>query len=111
MVARMTITMATLAAASEVNPVDKVLSLMSDLQAKVTKEGEEHWVQHCIDKGQARGDYFENCTPGYYNNEGKASERNAQNGFYGGGPVEFFRILSEWRAEGGLHGLALGNVS
>ena len=34
-------------------------------------------------------------------------ERSGQNGFYGGGSVEFFRILQEWRAEGGLEGLEL----
>ena len=79
-------------------------------KVEVTADAEAGWVQHCIDKAQARGDYFENCTPGYYNNEGKASERNLQNGFYGGGPVEFFRILGEWREEGGLAGLALGEV-
>ena len=51
------------------------------------------------------GDFLENCTPGYYNNEGKPAERSAQDGFYGGGSVEFFRILEEWRAAGALAGL------
>ena len=46
-------------------------------------------------------------TPGYYNNEGKPGERSGQNGFYGGGPVEFFKILEDWRAKGGLKGLEL----
>jgi hypothetical protein len=43
-----------------------------------------------------------------YNNEGKPGERSDQNGFHGGGSVEFFRILQEWRAAGGLKGLELG---
>ena len=51
--------------------------------------------------------FLEECTPGYYNNEGKPGERSGQNGFYGGGSVEFFRILREWRAAGGLAGLEL----
>ena len=55
----------------------------------------------------SRQDFLENCTPGYYNNEGKPGERSGQNGFYGGGSVEFFRILQEWRAAGGLKGLEL----
>ena len=51
--------------------------------------------------------FLEECTPGYYNNEGKLSDRAAQNGFFGGGSIEFFRILREWRAAGGLVGLEL----
>ena len=77
------------------------------LRVEVTKDGEEQWVQRCIDKARNAGDFLENCTPGYYNNEGQPGDRNAQSGFYGGGPVEFFRILEEWRAGGDLDGLAL----
>lgn len=32
--------------------------------------------------------------PGYYDNEGKLSERAAQNGFYGAGSVAFFALLA-----------------
>ena len=53
------------------------------------------------------GSFLEECTPGYYNNEGKPGERSGQNGFYGGGSVEFFQILRDWRAEGELAGLEL----
>ena len=74
---------------------------------EVTEEGEAAWVRRCIEKARDTGDFFENCTPGYYNNEGKTGEQNAQNGFYGGGSIEFFRLLSEWRADGGLQGLEL----
>jgi cyclohexanone monooxygenase len=52
-------------------------------------------------------EFLEQCTPGYYNNEGKLSDLAAQNGFYGGGSPEFFRILDAWRAEGSLKGLEL----
>ncbi len=76
-------------------------------RVEVTQEGEADWVQHCIDKARDVGDFFENCTPGYYNNEGRSAEQNAQNGFYGGGSIEFFRLLDEWRAHGGLQGLEL----
>ena len=72
---------------------------------EVTPEGEQDWIDTCIRKARDTGDFFENCTPGYYNNEGKPSERSAQDGFYGGGPVEFFRILEEWRASGKLPGM------
>jgi cyclohexanone monooxygenase len=52
-------------------------------------------------------EFLEDCTPGYYNNEGKPGERSGQNGFYGGGSVEYFRLLHEWRETGGLPGLEL----
>ncbi|MEO2169768.1 MAG: monooxygenase, partial [bacterium] len=61
----------------------------------------------CIDKARDAGDFFENCTPGYYNNEGQMSQRSVQNGFYGGGSVKFFQVLEDWRQAGGLEGLEL----
>lgn len=76
-------------------------------RVEATAQGEEDWVQQCIAKARDAGDFLENCTPGYYNNEGKTGERSVQNGFYGGGSVEFFRILSNWREQGGLEGLQL----
>jgi cyclohexanone monooxygenase len=77
-------------------------------KVEASEEGEASWVQQCRDKAGRAGDFLENCTPGYYNNEGKISERSAQNGFYGGGSIEFFAILEAWRAEGHLEGMELG---
>jgi cation diffusion facilitator CzcD-associated flavoprotein CzcO len=74
---------------------------------EVTEESQAQWVQQCIDKARDAGDFLESCTPGYYNNEGQTSELSAQNGFYGGGSIEFFKILEDWRAEGHLEGLEL----
>lgn len=42
---------------------------------------------------------------GYYDNETNLSERGAQDGFYGGGSIEFIEILEAWRADGTLPGL------
>ena len=72
---------------------------------EATEAGETAWVEQCIDKARNAGDFLENCTPGYYNNEGKTGELSAQNGFYGGGSVEFFQILAGWRAKGDLDGM------
>ena len=76
-------------------------------EVEVSAEREASWVQTCIEKARDAGSFLEDCTPGYYNNEGKATERSAQNGFYGGGSVEFFKLLEEWRADGQLEGLDL----
>jgi cation diffusion facilitator CzcD-associated flavoprotein CzcO len=74
-------------------------------KVEVSAEREASWVQQCIDKARDAGDFLENCTPGYYNNEGQSSERSAQNGFYGGGSIEFFKILEDWRADDQLEGM------
>jgi cyclohexanone monooxygenase len=74
---------------------------------EVSAEAEQAWIEQCIQKARQTGDFFENCTPGYYNNEGKPGERSAQDGFYGGGSPEFIRILEAWRAEGKLAGLVV----
>ncbi len=72
---------------------------------EATPEGEAGWVDQCLSKARMATDFLENCTPGYYNNEGKTSERSTQDGFYGGGSVEFFKILEDWRAAGNLDGM------
>ena len=74
---------------------------------EATAEGEAEWVARCLGKARQAADFLESCTPGYYNNEGQTSALAAQNGFYGGGSVEFFRILESWREDGTLRGMAL----
>ena len=49
--------------------------------------------------------FLEECTPGYYNNEGKPDQRSAQDGFYGAGPVQYFSVLRQWREGGAMPGL------
>ena len=57
--------------------------------------------------GQLIGKRFqEECTPGYYNNEGKPEKGFGLAGeLYGGGPVEFHEIIRRWRADGEMKGL------
>ena len=47
------------------------------------------------------------CTPGYYNNEGKPMGRREQQNSSGhpGGPIAFFNHLEEWRSTGEFAGL------
>ncbi len=74
---------------------------------ETSKDAEENWVNTIIQLAQLRQKFFEECTPGYYNNEGKPGERSGQNAWYGAGPVEYFKVLSDWREEGSLKGLEL----
>ena len=74
---------------------------------EVSEAAESEWVETIIRLAVIAQDFLESCTPGYYNNEGKPGERSGQNGFYGGGSEEYFRLLREWRAGGDLPGLEL----
>ena len=74
---------------------------------EATPEAEEEWVQTIKKLAYMRRKFLEECTPGYYNNEGKPAERSEQNGFYGAGPVAFVKVLEDWRAEGSFQGLDL----
>ncbi len=75
---------------------------------EATLEAEELWLAEMQDKARIAERFYAECTPGYYNNEGKL---DASNGFfagtYGAGPIKFFRILDDWRSTGQLEGVAL----
>jgi cyclohexanone monooxygenase len=51
-------------------------------------------------------DFYHDCTPGYYNLEGRAktSADIFFGGRYGDGPIPFFNMLAAWREEGSLQG-------
>jgi len=72
-----------------------------------TAEAEAAWVQTIIDLSIMREKFLKECTPGYYNNEGRPEVMSKQNGSYGAGPVAFTKVLEDWRAEGSLQGLEL----
>ena len=76
-------------------------------RVEASQEAEEAWVQTIIDLSLMRQKFLEDCTPGYYNNEGNVQAMSARNGSYGAGPVAFAKLLEDWRAEGGLQGLEL----
>jgi len=75
-----------------------------------SQEAEDAWVQTIISSAIMRQKFQEECTPGYYNNEGKPSALAARNGFYGLGPIAFVKLLEDWRKEGGLQGLELNRA-
>ncbi len=76
--------------------------------AEPTVEAEDEWVAEMRDKARLGVRFYTDCTPGYYNNEGKLGNPN---GFfaaqYGAGSIKFFRLLDEWRASGDFRGLAI----
>ncbi len=74
---------------------------------EASEQAEADWVQTVIDSAISRQEFAEECTPGYYNNEGKPSAMAAQNGAYGRGPIAFIKLIEQWRAEGAMQGLEL----
>ncbi|MEO8811309.1 MAG: NAD(P)/FAD-dependent oxidoreductase [Caulobacteraceae bacterium] len=74
---------------------------------EASQAAEEAWVETIVSLAVMRQKFAEECTPGYYNNEGKPSPLAVRNGFYGAGPVAFAKLLEDWRAEGTLAGLEL----
>ncbi|MBP7701199.1 MAG: NAD(P)/FAD-dependent oxidoreductase [Phenylobacterium sp.] len=74
---------------------------------EASAEAEEAWVQEIVSSALQRAKFAEECTPGYYNNEGQPSALAARNGSYGKGPVAFVKVLEDWRAAGALEGLEL----
>ena len=72
-----------------------------------TREAEEAWVS--LVENQDR-QFLADCTPGYYNNEGKApTERDRRNSArFPAGPVAFFDHLSDWARSGEFAGLRFG---
>jgi cyclohexanone monooxygenase len=75
---------------------------------EAAETAETQWVETIKSLAVFRRKFLEECTPGYYNNEGKPHERAEQNGPYGAGPIAFVKVLEDWRAEGKLAGLELG---
>ncbi|MBK6561169.1 NAD(P)/FAD-dependent oxidoreductase [Candidatus Amarobacter glycogenicus] len=72
----------------------------------VVQEAEDAWVDTIIRASMANITFLENCTPGYYNNEGQPNgELIRQNGAYAPGIMAFSKLLDAWKAEGSLSGL------
>lgn len=74
-----------------------------------SRQAEDEWVDFVLNSARVlRGN--PDCTPGYYNNEGKPMGRREQlNGAgHPGGPVAFFDHLDQWRRSGEFAGLVFG---
>jgi len=75
---------------------------------EVTVEAEKEWVALLEAGGRGFGGNPD-CTPGYYNNEGKESgTQGVTNSLgYPDGPVAYFNFIKEWRESGEFEGLTI----
>ena len=69
-------------------------------------DAEAQWCE-TIERTESKSRDFQlECTPGYYNNEGQLDKGPGfVGGLYGGGPIEFQKIVDEWLSDGGMKGL------
>lgn len=72
-----------------------------------SRQAEEDWVKAVVETQGARGEFLKDCTPGYYNDEGKVDAVTLRNQPYGGGPQAYLGILKAWRDEDKLDGMLL----
>ena len=80
--------------------IDRKLSTL-----EVSEEAEAEWVDTILSFATRGGGFQQDCTPSYYNNEGKPGEVSRQNGFFLGAPMEFMELLENYRKEDNLKGL------
>ena len=69
-------------------------------------EAEAGWCE-TIERTESKSRDFQfECTPGYYNKEGQLDRGPGfVGGLYGGGPIEFQKIVDEWLSNGEMRGL------
>ena len=70
-----------------------------------TPTAEAEWVQTIKAGDGANMDFRLSCTPGYYNGEGTGA--GIFDGLYGPGPVAFYDLVRDWRAQADLPGLRI----
>jgi cation diffusion facilitator CzcD-associated flavoprotein CzcO len=74
---------------------------------EASKDAEDAWIATIERLALMREHFLQECTPGYYNNEGNVQAMSRRNSSYGAGPVAFVKVLEDWRAEGEMKGLEL----
>jgi cation diffusion facilitator CzcD-associated flavoprotein CzcO len=74
---------------------------------EATAEGEEQWLVQLAESARDIRAFQQQCTPGYYNNEGQPSADGFIGSSYGKGPMPFFALLADWRDSGSFDGLEL----
>jgi cation diffusion facilitator CzcD-associated flavoprotein CzcO len=74
---------------------------------EATTAGEEDWLVQLAESARDIRAFQQQCTPGYYNNEGQPSADGFIGSSYGRGPMPFFELLAQWRNAGTFAGLEL----
>lgn len=91
--------------------ISHILTRMRERGARVveaTAEAEAAWVAEIRDKAAGASQFLEECTPGYFNNEGNAKIARATltGDSYAPGVSAFNALISAWIERGDCEGLA-----
>jgi len=71
-------------------------------------EAEQSYVDEIRKLSKIGAKFYAECTPGYYNSEGKEENKDGFfSDMYGAGPIIFFMLLEQWRSNGEMKGLEL----
>jgi len=76
-------------------------------EVEASAEAEAQWLSALAELARDVRSFQEQCTPGYYNNEGRPADGGFLGSSYGRGPIAFFQLLADWRADGRFEGLEL----
>ena len=70
-------------------------------RCEVTEAAEARWNEVMQQHHHDMTHFYEDCTPGFLNNEGQFRERPTfVNGAFNDGPLEYQRLIDEWRRSG-----------
>lgn len=67
---------------------------------ELSEAAEARWRQTMVAKAGNVEEILAACTPGYLNNEGSGGPDSLRAALYGGGSIEFYEMLAQWRANG-----------
>ena len=82
------------------------------LTVEPSREAQQEWCRIIRETAVPDGGFAEQCTPGYYNNEGGGGGEGIRTHLgepYGPGFYAFDQLLRDWREKGDLEGLELGS--
>ncbi len=65
----------------------------------VKPEAEAAWRDALLRAASVDEEFLRDCTPGYYNNEGRNQEDSIWLSSFGGGPFAYMQLLQAWRDE------------
>lgn len=88
--------------------VAEIIQAAKMRQARIVEpsaEAEARWIQTIQDKAMVNLQFRIDCTPGYYNGEGRAADgKGLFDGLYPG-PIEFYDLVRAWRTKEEMPGL------
>jgi hypothetical protein len=94
----------------QANHITDLILRAAERQSRIlepTPEAEQNWVATIRAKSGANLQFRLDCTPGYYNGEGKPGQGGLLDELYGPGAAEFYDLVRAWRAEGRFEGLRM----